>query len=70
MTNRAGHFGPQTKRAVNMCISKARHPCNAVPILFLKTVKVILTWLFVFQAIEFKTAKYMTGLECCLRIET
>jgi len=30
--------------------------------------RVILTWLFVFQAIDFKTAKYVTGLECCLRV--
>lgn len=72
MTNRAGHFGPQTKRAVNKCVhvSKASHDCNAVLILLPNMVEVILTWLFVFQAIDFKTAKYVTGLECCSRVGT
>lgn len=28
-------------------------------------VKAILAWLFVFQSIDFKTAKYLTGLEYC-----
>ena len=55
-----------------MCISKASsHACNAVIILLPNMVKAILAWLFVFQAIDFKTAKYLTGLEYCTgRIRT
>ena len=62
MTNRAGHFGPQIKWPVNMCVFKASHSCNAVLMLPTNMVKVILTRLLVFQAIDFKTARDRFGM--------
>lgn len=62
MTNRAGHFGPQIKWATNTCVLKAGHSCNAVLILPPNMVKVILTRLLAFQAIDFKTARDRFGM--------
>ena len=56
MSNRAVHFGPQIKWAVNPCVFKASHVCNSVLMLLPNMVKVILTRSLVFQAIDFKAA--------------